>query len=108
MRFRQAKHKSTRNDLDLTQHELNREKSRNVDLQNSVATARGSENSAVKRCGESLATLADARLAVKAKDEDKKSADQKRILRYVPHFFDVSRSGSCFFLSIDSGFAKFK
>ncbi len=66
----QAKHKSTKNELDLTQHELNREKSRNVDLQNSVATARGSENSAVKRCGESLATLADARLAVKAKDEE--------------------------------------
>jgi hypothetical protein len=70
MRFRQAKHKSTRNDLDLTQHELNREKSRNVDLQNSVATARGSENSAVKRGGESLVTLADSRLAVKAKDDE--------------------------------------
>ena len=66
----QARHKSTRNELDLTHHELNREKAKNVDLQNNVATALGSESSAVKRAEESLAALTEARLAMKAKDEE--------------------------------------
>jgi hypothetical protein len=93
---RQAKHKSTRNELDLTQHELNREKSRNVDLQTSVATARGSENSAVKRVGEILATLADARLSVKAKDEEHEALTlawrlQRKTL--MVKFIDLTQNG---------------
>ncbi len=82
--------------MDLTQHELNREKLRNVDLQNSVATARGSENSAVKRSGESHAILADARLAVKAKDEEHEALImawrlQRKTL--MDNFVDLAQNG---------------
>jgi hypothetical protein len=89
---------------------LNREKSRNVDLQNSVATARGSENSAVKRRGESLATLSEARLAVKAKDEEHEALTvawrfQRKTL--MDKFIELTRNGGRETDQVNQGFGKF-
>ena len=92
----QARHKSTRGDLELTQVELSREKIKNVDLQNSVATALGSESSAVKRAGESLAALSDARLAVKAKDAERETLISTASLnrkKLVAKFVSLVESG---------------
>ncbi len=92
----QARHKSTRNELDLTQHELSREKSKNVELQTNVATALGSENSAVKRAEEGLSALVDVRSAVKAIDDEHamliKAWSVQRKDR-IEKFIELTRSG---------------
>ena len=82
--------------MELTQVELSREKIKNVDLQNSVATALGSESSAVKRAGESLAALSDARLAVKAKDAEREALISTASLnrkKLVAKFVSLVESG---------------
>ena len=82
--------------MELTQVELSREKIKNVDLQNSVATALGSESSAVKRAGESLAALSDARLAVKAKDAEREASISTASLnrkKLVAKFVSLVESG---------------